>query len=269
MKKKFAAAGCAIVIGTLAISTSINAFAADITKDRAEEIALEHAKVSQDDLSYIRTKTDYDWGQKIYEVEFYTSDYKEYDYEIAVSDGSILSFDYDAEHWNVSKPAQGQAVDLEGAKAKALENAGLKAEDVTFIKTRTDYDDGRVLYEIEFVTEDQKEYDYEIDQATGAVLKCDFDAEEYSRARYRKGRSTQNASSSSTQNITQEEAQEIALEKAGLSASQVSFIRVHQDRDDGRTVYEGEMVYGDLEYEFGICASSGAILDWDVDSIYD
>ena len=58
----------------------------------------------------------------------------------------------------------------EEAKEAALQNAGLKASEVTFTKVQLDRDDGRTLYELEFYTADS-EYEYEVDAATGQVVK--------------------------------------------------------------------------------------------------
>lgn len=171
------AAGAAIMIGALTLTGVFPAFAADITADKAKEIAMSHAGVEEKDVAHIRAKKDYENGQQVYEVEFYTSDYKEYDYEIAAADGAIIAYDYDAEYWQNDVSQGGEAVDLEGAKAAALADAGLKAEDVTFFKTESDWDDGRQIYEIEFYTSDGTEYDYEINAAGGQVISCDFDAE--------------------------------------------------------------------------------------------
>ena len=130
------AAGAAIMIGALTLTGVFPAFAADITADKAKEIAMAHAGVEEKDVAHIRAKKDYENGQQVYEVEFYTSDYKEYDYEIAAADGAIIAYDYDAEYWQNDVSQEGESVDLEGAKAAALADAGLKAEDVTFFKTR-------------------------------------------------------------------------------------------------------------------------------------
>lgn len=46
-------------------------------------------------------------------------------------------------------------------------------------------------------------------------------------------------------------------------------IRLQLDRDDGKLLYEGKIVYQGMEYEFEIDAYSGAILEWDADSIFD
>ena len=66
------------------------------------------------------------------------------------------------------------------AKEIALKNAGLREEDVTFVRSHPDWEDGRPTYEIEFFTNDM-EYDYEIDAVTGNILSMDHDAEFYHR----------------------------------------------------------------------------------------
>ena len=145
---------------------------------------------------------------------------------------------------------------------------------VSFVQAKLDWDDGRQIYEIEFYTSDGTEYDYEISAAGGQVISCDFDAE-HNGKRTQAGRqkasqgNSAGETSASADEITQDEAKAIALEQAGLGESQVSRIRIHRDRDDGRTVYEGSFVSGETEYEFEISASDGRILEWDRESIYD
>ena len=41
------------------------------------------------------------------------------------------------------------------------------------------------------------------------------------------------------------------------------------DYDDGRTEYEGKIIYGGMEYEFTINATTGAVTEWDAESVYD
>ena len=41
------------------------------------------------------------------------------------------------------------------------------------------------------------------------------------------------------------------------------------DYDDGRLEYEGTIVYNHMEYEFTIDGYSGAIREWEADSVYD
>ena len=79
-------------------------------------------------------------------------------------------------------PAANGQITLEQAKETALKHAGLKADAVTFVKAEQDYENGKLVYEVEFVTNDGGkvvEYDYEIDAATGTVVSYDYDAENY------------------------------------------------------------------------------------------
>lgn len=66
--------------------------------------------------------------------------------------------------------------------------------------------------------------------------------------------------------ITKAQAKTIALNHAGYTAAQATFIKVKLDRDDGVRVYEVEFYVRDgaiLEYDYEIHAQTGAILDWD------
>ncbi len=68
--------------------------AAPTTAQEAEAIALAHAGIAADQVSYMRTEFDYDDGRPEYEVEFRYGGY-EYDYEIHGQSGDILSWDKD------------------------------------------------------------------------------------------------------------------------------------------------------------------------------
>ena len=62
-----------------------------------------------------------------------------------------------------------------------------------------------------------------------------------------------------------ERAKEIALKDAGLSASQVSFVRAGLDWDNGRMEYEVEFWKDNVEYDYEIDAYTGTILHSDRD----
>lgn len=68
-----------------------------------------------------------------------------------------------------------------------------------------------------------------------------------------------------TEFIGEEKAEQIALEKAGLTADNVTFINIDLDRDDGVWKYELEFRQGTTEYEAEINAIDGTILKWEVD----
>lgn len=68
--------------------------AEEITKERAQEIALEHAGFTADQVKNLRTDYEIDDGKPRYEVQF-RQDRWEYDYEINAQTGDILSYDRD------------------------------------------------------------------------------------------------------------------------------------------------------------------------------
>ena len=68
----------------------------------------------------------------------------------------------------------GSAITLEEAKKIALKKAGLKEKDGTWKKEKEDRDDGRMTYELEFVS-GEIEYEFEIDAENGNIL--DFEKE--------------------------------------------------------------------------------------------
>ncbi|MBC8536489.1 PepSY domain-containing protein [Feifania hominis] len=165
------------------------------------------------------------------------------------------SFNQGSQGSQTTTPSTDGVISAETAKAKALAHAGLKAADVTFVKSKLEWDDGRRVYDVEFYTADYREYDYEIDAVTGSVLSFDYDADSYTPP-------------STGERISEAKARSIALAKVpGATASHVKKLKL--DRDDGRWEYEIEIVYKEIEYDFEIDAVTGAILSWDAESIYD
>lgn len=181
-----------------------------------------------------------------------------------VNDGLVT----DADTFSPTQPSQlrqsgGSEISAAEAKSEALAHAGLSKSQVTFVKQKLDWDNGRRVYEIAFYTKDHKEYDYDIDACTGAVVSFDYDAEDDQRPN-----SSGNANTSGSY-IGEEKAKSIALNHADVSAGSASRLRCELDRDDGRWEYSVEFVSGTTEYEYEIDAVTGNILSRDVDSIYD
>ena len=224
-----------------------------ITADRAKEIALEHAGISASNAVFVKAGLDWDDGRVTYEVEFYANN-TEYDYEIDPASGKVLSYDREWDDFSLTRPSNpGEttaAITADKAKEIALSDAGLTSGQVTFVYAELDRDDGRLVYDVEFYTADYKEYDYEIDAGTGAILSKDFDAENYNRP------------STPSNLISADRAKEIAL---GRAPSGVTVVKCQLERDDGRYIYEIEMRSGRTEYSCDIDAATGAIFDWDVD----
>ena len=236
-------------------SSTASASTTDIGEAKAKSVALSHAGISESSTSYIYAKKDWDDGRWVYDVEFW-ADGKEYDYEILASNGTILSYDYDAEYqWSGSTGtgSTSSTADIGEAKAKsvALNHAGISESDTSYIYAKKDWDDGRSVYDVEFWA-DGKEYDYEILASDGTILSYDYDAEYQWNG----------SSSTSGDTISTEKVKSIVTDRAGVSGT---FRELKLERDDGRTVYEGEMRSGRTDYEFTIDAYTGAVLEWDTD----
>ena len=157
-------------------------------------------------------------------------------------------------------PAANGQITLEQAKETALKHAGLKADAVTFVKAEQDYENGKLVYEVEFVTNDGGkvvEYDYEIEAVTGSVVSYDYDAENYV-----------SAMGATTVSVDEVTAKQTVLNKVpGATAANIYEWKL--DFDDGRWEYDGKIVYNQMEYDFTVDASSGAVTEWDVESIFD
>ena len=63
-----------------------------ITIEQAQEIALKHAGLTKDQVSFIKIENDIDNGLEKYDIEFYCNG-KEYDYEINAANGQIIKYD--------------------------------------------------------------------------------------------------------------------------------------------------------------------------------
>ncbi len=155
--------------------------------------------------------------------------------------------------------SQASFIGEEKALQIALEHAGVALEDVAYSQVKLENDDGRWEYDTEFYS-GSKEYDYEIDASTGEILGYDHDIESVYLP------SADNAQSSAA-SVSLETAKSSALAK--VPGAGESNIRINQDYDDGRLIYEGKIIYNTTEYEFEIDATTGTFLEWSAESIYD
>ncbi len=144
-------------------------------------------------------------------------------------------------------------IGTEAAQAAAFAHAGVSSSDAVVLEVDYDYEDGCMVYEIEFVV-GSVEYEYDIDAATGAVIK-------YQKEGGHTPVISQNQpqTGTATTEIGEKQAKSIAFSHAGVSESQVSSLRVERDLDDGRLEYEVSFWVGDTEYEYTIDAASGGV----------
>ena len=69
--------------------------------------------------------------------------------------------------------------------------------------------------------------------------------------------------------VTEDAAKKTALSHAGVKESDTSYIYVGHEYDDGLSIYNVDFMVGTTEYEYEIDAGSGAIIEFDAESIYD
>ena len=284
MKRKAIPALCAAGLLALALTGcgggTAGGQAEYIGIDAAKAVALEAAGVAEDDAVFSTAGLDKRNGMDYYAVDF-TAGGRSYEYDIDAVTGVVIDSSSGGgtaetpaagdDDGTVSAPAaaspspsagqttggQAAAVTEEQARETALSHAGLTADQVTFVRSKLDRDDGRLMYDVEFYTSDYKEYDYEIDAATGEILSYDYDAEGYS---YQPNATPGTA-------ITAEQARAIALAEVP-GAAESDIYEFETDRDDGRLEYEGKIIYNNTEYEFTIDGYSGAIREWDAEPFH-
>ena len=67
---------------------------ADIGAEKAINIALEHAGLSAENVTFTKTELDWEDGRAVYEIEF-TSSLTEYEYKVSAADGAVLEYEID------------------------------------------------------------------------------------------------------------------------------------------------------------------------------
>lgn len=218
----------------------------------AKAAALSAAQVDSADAQFsVAELWDHD-GEQYYEVDF-TAGGQEYHYAIDAVTGTVI------ESGTGSATGSGSLIGEDEAKRIALEDAGVAEADTTYMQVKRDRDDGTEVYDVEFyVASTGTEYDYEINAADGTIRSLDHDAENY----------TPSQSGTGTDTVkTEQEVRDIALAKVpGATEKDIS---LSLDRDDGRMSYEGKIIYQGMEYDFEIDAYSGAIREWEAESVFD
>ena len=237
-----------------------------ITEADAKQIALDHAGISESETDRLRVKLDYDDGVQEYEVTFYVGN-REYDYDIDAATGTIRSFDSEIEDdYNIASApsatraaasaSSGAAITEAEAKQIALDHAGVSESETERMRVKLGRDDGVQEYEVTFYV-GNREYDYDINAATGEIRSHDSEIDDDYVS------STEAAGAA----VSEDEARATVV--ARVSGASASDVRLYLERDDGRLVYEGELIYNGTEYEFKIDATTGDVLDWESESVRD
>ncbi len=139
-----------------------------MSEEEARNIALQKIGKTSDEVTFTRVRIDRENGITVYDVYFYDME-KEYELSIDVDTKEVVSYKEDYLNTNQG-PTNQDYIGVEKAREIVLNHAGLSSNEVTFSKVELDVDYGFATYEIEFYYQ-YYEYDYEVNAATGEILK--------------------------------------------------------------------------------------------------
>ena len=148
-----------------------------IGTDKAMDIAAAaFGKASTAKMAYSAVDPELDESPAHYEVEIKSQTGEEFEYKVDAYTGAILESKREAADGTEvpvvqpSKPAASGDIGYAKAKSVALNHAGVSENKAYDMDIELDDEDGRLIYEVEFKSGNM-EYSYEINAATGAILK--------------------------------------------------------------------------------------------------
>lgn len=141
-----------------------------ISRDEAKNIAFNHAGVDESLVTECEIELDDDDGKLIYEVEFETAEY-EFEYDIDAKTGKIIKSEREKKE---DEDFIGDIISEDEAKRIAFNHAGIKASEAEDIEIEIDFDDGQVMYSVEFSI-GELEFEYKIEAYSGSILEFEID----------------------------------------------------------------------------------------------
>ena len=148
-----------------------------IGTDKAMDIAAAaFGKASTAKMAYSAVDPELDESPAHYEVEIKSQTGEEFEYKVDAYTGAILESKREAADGTEvpvvqpSKPAASGDIGYAKAKSVALNHAGVSEGKAYDMDIELDDEDGALVYEVEFKSGGM-EYSYEINAATGAILK--------------------------------------------------------------------------------------------------
>lgn len=246
-KKKIYIIIITIVFALLLAIISVFLFTKDnkISKDIATNIALDYANVNKKDTSNIKVEID----NYIYEIEFSDKNYK-YEIEVDSKTGNVIKYEKDI----ISKSPisnNNTAISEEEAKKIATDYLNINVEDVSFTKNKLDYDDGNLIYELEFYY-NGNEYEFDIDAYNKEIINVSIDNNNYD-------------TNTSNNYIGLEKAKEEV--KNHYKKDNIFFIKAEFDFDNKTPIYELEFYDNNKKYEYEVNAISGNIIKYEISNI--
>lgn len=189
------------------------------------------------------TDTDYKNNDLVYEVDLYKGN-KEYQLTYKASNAKLIKYE-----WELFDKSSAEDVLLSKKKIKSLAKKKVGGGSVQSI--HLEYDDGVSEYKVQ-IAKGSKTYQLVYHAGLGKLLSYEWEI-------------TGNSGKASSGSVTAAKAKKIAKKKVPGA----TIIKCELDKDDGISVYEIEMVKGQMEYELTINAENGDIIEYDSDQMDD
>ena len=235
MKKRYTAMVAAVLLTAGVLAGCGSGSQSDIGQDQAQSIALEDVGVSESDVSRLKVSKERDDGMLQYDVQFDVEG-KEYSYEINGENGEILSSEVE----NVSGTVQSSTSSQNTNAADSTGNAGT-----------TDNSAG---------TTDSSAAASTTDSGAAASTTDNSAAAGSSANTGNNGAASNNTQNAANVAVSEADARHAALER--VPGATDADIRMELEFDDGYYIYEGDIIYQQVEYEFEIDAQTGNFLKW-------
>ena len=213
--------------------------------ERATNVALQNAGYTESEVTGLRGHYDRDDNLKIYEIEFYADGF-EYDYKVAAEDGTILEANRELTN-QINGGTTGQNPS-QGITSENNQQSGNSSNNQSDSSSQTQNN------------QSDNSSQTQNNQSSSAGQ---------SQTQQSSGSSQGQQTADSSQYIGTEKAKQIALNHAGVSSSSATFTKTKLDRDDGIYVYEIEFISGEIDYDYEINATTGNVISFDTESIYD
>ncbi|MBR7081581.1 MAG: PepSY domain-containing protein [Oscillospiraceae bacterium] len=160
---------------------------------------------------------------------------------------------------SVGRASDSSYIGEAAAKSAAYKHAGVDETSVKLVKCVLDWEDGAMVYEIEFFTDDC-EYDCDINAKTGAVVKYEKEQRRRQVIISTPENTQTPASNPATSYIGEAAAKSAALSHAGVSESSVKFVKCEFDYENGVAVYDIDFYSDGYEYDYHINATTGEVV---------
>ncbi|MBP3900413.1 MAG: PepSY domain-containing protein [Blautia sp.] len=154
--------------------------------------------------------------------------------------------------------AEAQAPTIEQAIQTAFTDAGVTGDQAIIYKQGFDFENGKKVFDVNFIVPEQTKFEYTIDRETGTIFTQERDAWEaddsidFANLISAGGIATE---------ITGDEAKEFALKDAGFTEDQVFVYKVITNFDDGIGFYEVNFfIPGDMIYEYDLDPITGSVI---------